>query len=293
MRIAKRKIKIGESVFKAIIFIFLFVATTLIVVPLLWGVINSFKNVDEYQIFENVLGFPQKIVFENYAHVLKALVIDVDGYPVGIFEMYVNSIIFAIGGSLIQTFVTCAVAYTIAKYDKPFSKFLYFFVLAASSLQIVGALPSEIQVAKFLGIYDNLIGMFVMRCHFLNIYFLFFYAGAKGISKSLYEAAEIDGAGEYRVFFTIGLPMMRSVFLTVFLLFAIASWNDYQVPMVYLPSYPTISYGVYHFFVSTNNNTSVPNRLTGCMFLLLPMLLIYIIFNKKLLENVSMGGVKE
>lgn len=293
MKILKNKSKIGEGVFMAIIFAFLLLATTLIVVPLLWGVINSFKNVDEYQIFENVLGFPKKFVFENYESVLKNLIVDVDGYSVGIFEMYFYSIVYAIGGSLIQAFVTCAVAYTIAKYDKPFSRFLYFFVLAASSLQIVGALPSEIQVAKALGIYDNLIGMFLMRCHFLNIYFLFFYASAKTISKSLYEAAEIDGAGEFKVFFSIGLPQLKSVFLTVFLLFAIASWNDYQVPMVYLPSYPTISYGVYYFFVTTNNNTSVPRRLTGCMFLLLPMLLIYIVFNNELLENVSMGGVKE
>lgn len=283
----------AEIAVLSVIFIGLLLLVLTLIVPLLWAFMTTFKDPNEYLLFENVLGFPKKIIFGNYKNAFGELSVNVNGYDVGILEMYFYSIVYAFGGSLVQTFVTCIVAYTIAKFPKRFSKILYFFVLVTSSLQIVGSLPSEMQVARFLKIYDNIVLMYIMRCHFLNMYFLFFYASAKMLPKSLFEAAEIDGANEVYCFFKIGLPLMKSIFITVFLLFSIASWNDYQVPMMYLPSYPTISYGIYIFFVSTNTTTSVPKRMAGCMFLLVPMLVLYLIFNKRLLENVAMGGLKE
>lgn len=293
---AKRLIKKVFSLEKLIIFLlfcFLTAACLFIVVPLVWGLMNSFKTATEYTILENVIGLPENWTFENYIKVFQDMYIDVDGFKVTIPEMYLNSILYAVGGGFIQAFITCIVAYTIARIDKPFSKFLYAFVLMTSSLQIVGALPSEIQMSKALGLYDSMLGMYVMRAHFLNVYFLFFYANAKALPKTMLEAAEIDGASEWGIFFKVAFPQMRGIFLTVFLLYSIAAWNDYQATMVYLPSYPTISYGVYKFFMTTNNLTSAPRTITGCMFLLVPMLVLYITCNKRLLQNVRMGGIKE
>ena len=288
-----KKIFSLEKVILAILFCFLASVCLFLIVPLIWGLITSFKTPVEYTVLENVIGLPENWTIENYLNVFKDMYIDVDGFKVTIPEMYLNSILYAVGGGFVQAFVTCIVAYTIARIDKPFSKFLYAFVLMVSSLQIVGALPSEIQMSKTLGLYDSMLGMYLMKCHFLNVYFLFFYANAKAIPKTMLEAAEIDGANEWQIFFKIGFPQMRGIFLTVFLLFAIAGWNDYQATMVYLPSYPTISYGVFKFFMTTNNLTSAPRTITGCMFLLVPMLVLYITCNKRLLQNVRTGGIKE
>ena len=282
-----------EKLIILILFCFLTVASLFIIVPLIWGLMNSFKTANEYTILENVIGLPENWTLENYIKVFEDMYVDVDGFKVTIPEMYLNSILYAVGGAFIQTFVTCIVAYTIARINKPFSKFLYGFVLFTTSLQIVGALPSEIQLSKQLGIYDSMLGMYLMKSHFLGVYFLFFYARAKSLPNSMLEAAEIDGANEWTIYFKVAFPQMRGIFLTVFLLYAISAWNDYQVTMVYLPSYPTISFGVYKFFMTTNNLTSAPRTITGCMFLLVPMLILYITCNKRLMQNVSLGGIKE
>ena len=80
--------------------------------------------------------------------------------------------------------------------------------------------------------------------------------------------------------------------MTVMLLRFIFYWNDYEVPLLYLPNYPVLARGVYELSLSTELN-AVPQRLAGCMVLLVPIMLIYFAFSKQLFGNISMGGLKE
>ena len=121
-----------------------------------------------------------------------------------------------------------------------------------------------------------------------------FKASFKGVPQSYYEAAEIDGANEFRIMCRIAFPMIVNTFWTVFLIHAITFWNDYQTIVLYLPSWPTLSYGLFKLSTSVIQGlNTVPMRMAGCMFLVIPVLIIYMIFNRRLLGNVSMGGVKE
>ena len=114
------------------------------------------------------------------------------------------------------------------------------------------------------------------------------------IPTSYSEAARIDGAGNLRIFISVVFPLVRNMFLTVFILHFITCWNEYQVPLLYLPSMPTVAFGVYEFTNSQLNElSSIPMKLTGCMLMLFPVLIVFAIFNKQLMEGVSMGGLKE
>ena len=126
------------------------------------------------------------------------------------------------------------------------------------------------------------------------MYYLVFYSSFTGVAKDFYEAAYLDGANEFTVMVCIGLPLVRYTFFTVLLLNFIGFWNDYQVPLIYLPSYPTVAYGVFSFSNSNDARlSSVPIRLTGCIMMLVPVLVLFVAFNKQLMGNVSMGGIKE
>ena len=132
-----------------------------------------------------------------------------------------------------------------------------------------------------------------MRANFLNTYFLIYYAQFKMIPRDYTEAAKIDGAHPFTIMTKIIFPLAAGTTATVFVLAFIGYWNDFQIPMVYLPSHPVAAFGMYQF-----QNTAIleiahtPTRLAGICLMALPIVIFYAIFNKKLNVNLSVGGIK-
>ena len=93
----------------------------------------------------------------------------------------------------------------------------------------------------------------------------------------------------------IMIPLAKNVFATIFLLRLIGLWNDYQTPLLYFPSKPTLSYGLYRFTTDTAGvaGTSTPLALATCFLLMIPILIVFLFTSEKLIGNVSVGGLKE
>ena len=286
-----------RSAFAVIFFILLVLYCISLFLPLGWGLLTTFKSRGEFR--TNILGFPQDFTFSNYIYAFQNMDVPVPlgngqiGYST-LMMQFVNSFLYAGGCALAAAIVICITAYATAKFDYFFSKIIYAIVVITMVLPIVGALPSEIQMARLFGLFDSIPGMWIMRANFLGIYYLVFYSTFKGVAKEYSEAAYIDGASEWRVMTRVLLPIVSPIFLTVVLLKFIEFWNDYQIPLIYLPSYPTVSYGVFTFGnTNATEASSVPMGLTGCFLLLLPVLVIFLVFSKRLIGNVSMGGIKD
>ena len=89
------------------------------------------------------------------------------------------------------------------------------------------------------------------------------------------------------------LPMVRTTILALFILGFIGSWNDYQTPMVYLPSMPTIAYGLFRFRYSSDSLVSaIPMQITGCVVVMIPIMILFIVFRNKIMGNLALGGIK-
>ena len=135
--------------------------------------------------------------------------------------------------------------------------------------------------------------LWIMKANFLGIYFLVFHAEFKGIPKEYAEAAKIDGAGNFTILFRIMLPLVRNTIFVIMLIKFIEFWNDYQTPLVFLPSYPTLAYGVFTLATtSINKMSTVPMRMASAVMMLIPILVVFLIFQKKIMSNVSVGGIK-
>ena len=132
-----------------------------------------------------------------------------------------------------------------------------------------------------------------MKMNFLGMYFLVFYATFKSLSWGYAESAFIDGASHWTVMTRIMLPLVKTSFLAIFILNFIVYWNDYQAPMLYLPSYPTMAYGLFYMkFIATQGFGKIPMQLTGCIILSIPSLVLFIAFQGKLMGNLTVGGLK-
>ena len=148
-------------------------------------------------------------------------------------------------------------------------------------------------MAKDLGIYDSQLGLWFMSATFLGIYYLMFYSIFKGLSWEYAEAAFIDGAGHWQILLRIMLPLIKNTFLVIFLLNFIARWNDYQTPWIFLPNTPTAAVGVQFFSVGGEIGMGgVPIKLAASILLMLPVIVLFLIFRKKLVGNLTLGGIK-
>ena len=279
------------SSFFIVLFVFLIIYSLLFVGLLVWAMISSFKTPRDFQ--TNPVGLPEKIV-NNFAEAIKLYKIQVGGvkgrplyamFP----QMLYNSVLYSVGCALFNTGVTCLTAYCCARYKYRMSKIVYAVVLITMTIPIVGSLPSQIQVAQTLRIYNTVWGMWLQSATFLGLYFLVFYETFASLPNSFFEAARIDGAGDFSLIFRIALPLAKNVFFTIFLLNFITYWNDYQTPLLFLKSMPVLSYGLY---LITQSNAYVPMIMAAATVVLAPVVLIFIFANKKLMGNLTVGGVK-
>ena len=186
------------------------------------------------------------------------------------------------------------VAYATARFKYGFSKVVYAFVIVTMALPIVGSMASEIIMLNNLGIFDTFPSMFILRFNFLSIYFLILHAQFSSLPMDYTEAAKIDGASNLRIMLQVIIPQSLNTIVTVFVLSFISYWNDYQIPLLYLPSYPTAAYGIYDFVVqnSAGEGAYVPTQLAATIIMTLPIIIVFIIANKRIRVSVAMGGIK-
>lgn len=301
----KRK-KHNISVYSVLCFTILILYSLLMVFFVLWSIITSLKT--EIDFSKHPLSLPQKWMFSNYSVAFKYFKIEFteleNGSPVTyayyLSDMLGNSILYALGCTFFATMVPCLVAYACAKYNFKFNKIIIGAVLFAMAVPIVGSLPSEIKIARAIGFYDTLWGNWLMKANFLGMYFLVFYANFKEIPWDYAEAIFIDGGNHYTVLNRVMLPLSKTTIFAVAVLLFIGFWNDYQTPLTFLPSMPTASYGLYYFTYATNmtdpvthvNISSIPMRITGCIILMIPMIILFIIMRKRIMGNLTVGGIK-
>lgn len=261
----------------------------------LWALFTAFK--DPLLDFRNNAWGPPAQLCWNISYVFSQFVVDVNTATrvavVGIWEMYGYSVLYAFGCAFFNTLVPCITAYLCARFKYKFSRAVHTAVLVTMVIPVVGSLPSELRMAQMLGLYDQIWGMWILKANFLGMYFLVFYNIFKALPASYTEAAKIDGAGNMQVLLHIALPLVRNTFFTVFLIYFITYWNDYQTPLLYLPSYPTIAQGMYTVAITPTQGMSyVPMRISAAILMLVPILVLFLCFQKRLLGNLTVGGVK-
>ena len=241
--------------------------------------------------------------FYTYRHIFMDFVVTTDpmkGHPpreVGILEMYGNSALYSVGCAFTGTLVPYITAYACARYKYKFSRFIHTLVLFVMMVPIVGSTPSQMSIANALGLLNNHVGLWIMSGNFLGLHFLVFYDICKSFPESYSEAAKIDGATNMQVFIHVATPLLINTFWTVFLLKWVGFWNTYQTAQLFLPSYPVLAMGLNRIMNSNADSlrfdhTATPARMEAIAMTAIPVCIVFAIFQKRLLGNLTVGGIK-
>ncbi|MBE7100859.1 MAG: carbohydrate ABC transporter permease [Clostridiales bacterium] len=265
-----------------------------------------FTSVNTIPVYDEKIYFPGakewKWGFKNYVNVFKSFSVtetlsNQTTIQADFFAMTFNSILFA----GLAAFAKCAaiylVAYATSRYAYVFSKLIYTFVIVAMVIPIIGSTPSQIVIIKALGLYEKMTGVALVAFSFLGMYFLVVHAVLQALPKDYAEAAYLDGASEWTVMIKIMLPLVWPTIATIFLIVFIENWNSYGYILIYLRSYPTLSYGVFKQLQTSGDYSNLmyhpTMKIAGAYLVALPVITLFIVFRNKLMKNVTMGGVKE
>ena len=278
----------------SILFVVLCLYVLARVVLFIWAFMTACKDdLMDYPV--NKTGFPKDFyLFKNIGEVYRLGKMKPSDIEYDLIKMFGNSFLYAFGCAFARASVTCLMAYLAARYAYKISSLIYTIVIVTMIVPIVGSLPSEIEIAHALNIYNEIWGMWIMRANFLGMYFLVFYEFFKSLPRSYTEAAEIDGAGDMTIMLKIAFPLVLYTYLSVFLIYFIEYWNDYQIPKALMPYKPTIAYAMFCYANASGVNglTNAPYVMTMALLVLIPILTIFLCFHKRLLGNLNIGGIK-
>lgn len=260
-------------------------------VPLAWLLVNATKTQED--LFSSFgLWFGDS--FSLWDNIVTTLTYD-DGVFV---RWFGNTVLYVVVGAGGATFLAILGGYALAKFDFPGKRGVFALVIGAVAVPGTAlAVPTFLMFSQ-LGltntpwavIIPSLISPF-------GLYLMWTFA-AEAIPGELLEAARIDGAGEFRTFFRVSLPLLAPGIVTVLLFTMVATWNNYFLPLIMLRDsswYPlTLGLNAWNAQAATAGGEAIFNLvITGALLTILPLVAAFLLLQRYWQSGLAAGSVKE
>lgn len=251
-----------------------------ILVPLYFTVVTALKTPAEAGTF----SLPSSWQWHNFADAWNKV-----NYP----KAALNSAIVTVCAVALTLLTNTFVAYAVARnMDKRFFRFLYYFFIAAMFVPFpVVMLP----IAKQFGSWhlDNVPGLILLYVVLGLGTNLFIATGfIRSIPTALEEAARLDGAGTWRIFWTIIFPLMGPINATIAITTALWAWNDFLMPLIVLTDQTSQTIPLAQYVFSSQFATNYPMAFSSYLMALAPILIVYLFAQKWVISGVMRGAVK-
>ena len=230
----------------------------------------------------------ENFTLQNFVTAMQVL--DVNG--TSFFGMVWNSIVYSVGSMILTLFVHSCTTYVVCKYKFIGANFLYGMVLITMMIPIYGAMPAAFRAYKAIGIYDNWGILVTALGGFSSGTFLILYAFWKGVPWEYAEASFIDGAGHFQVFINVMLPLVLPAASVLFLTGFIGHWNEVMSIALFMPSLPTLSYGLYVYEEIMRYKANQPAFFSGIFIATIPCFLLFVFFQNTIMQTIHIGGLK-
>ena len=262
----------------------LVVATLVVVLPLLYMILSSFKSTGDL-VTRDLVVFPSTWKASNYADAA-----DTVPFP----RLFLNSLIVTAVGAGIKVFLAIITAYALVFVRFPGKKFVFWGILATLMVPPqVSVLPNYIFITSIGGqdTYWGIIlpglgtgfGTFLLRQSFLTL------------PASIVEAAEVDGAGHWKRMWKIVVPISLPAIATVALVNVVFEWNDYLWPLVIVsnPDMMTLPVGLTLLSNSESSVSSYGIVMAGTVLVVLPVLVVFAALQRHIVSGLTQGAVKD
>jgi N-acetylglucosamine transport system permease protein len=261
----------------------------IVIAPLVWTLISAFKTSAE--IFSSPFTLPASWGLENFR----------SAWTKENFGTYFKNTIVIVGSALIIVMTLGSMcAYVLARFRFPGNRFIYYMMLACLTFPIFLAIVPLFRLMKSFPIFHFQLlnrqpGLVIVYVAFALPFTVFFlYPFFKRLPSEIAEAAAVDGAGEWRTFFQVMLPMARPGLASVAIFNFLGLWNQYLLPIALNTDQDNyvLSQGMGRFASQAGYNVDFGSLFAAVVITVVPVLIMYVIFQRQLAGSVSQGTMK-
>ena len=277
----KKKITSGKVVYTILKYAVVLLLTISMLVPFIWMVSASFKTNLEIFTFP-IKWIPEVFHFENYTNVWER-----SNYPV----LFINTVKLTVIITVLQLVTSTMAAYAFSKIKFPERDKLFLLYLATQMVPYQVVMIPQFSIIREMGLVNSHWSLILIQAFSPMGVFLikqFF----DGIPDELIEAARIDGLGDWGIYSKIMLPLSKSAMITSAILTITSTWNDFLAPLIYLsdPDLYTIQLGLRN--LTSQYTTEYGQIMAASVISVIPILVIYCIFQNFFQEGLVSGAVK-
>lgn len=269
-----------DNTLRLLIYLILAAFCVVMIIPYVWMLLNSFKL--QAEIAQNKSILPQIWTIKNYIKVFNT---------VPIMRWFRNSVLVTGSATVIILFTSTIVGFVFAKYNFKAKTLLFWFILATMMVPAQATMIPSFLLINRLGLYDKLPALVVPGMIsgfgiFLCRQFI------EDVPDSLCEAAIIDGAKDFFIYWRIIIPLIRPAIGALTIFTFLQYWSDYLNPLLYInrPLNMTLSLAI--SFFSTQRSSDVGAIMAAATLVMLPVTVVFLLFQKQFIKGIAITGMK-
>lgn len=278
-----RSMRRQKFVRNALLLLLLIGIAILVIIPVLWMLSTSFKPKSQW-FLPQIHWIPQTFTWENYQNILNN-----DTLP--IVRWFMNSLLLSGSITLLILVIDSLAAYAYARMEFPGRRPLFTLLVATLFLPgIMFLVPNFLTVAR-LGWLNNYLG--VITPALAGVFGVFFMRQFfESLPRELEEAAQIDGASQFQTFFYIALPLAKPALATLGIITFLGAWNDFLWPLLILRDRALLTLPPGLRTLQGAYTSEYGQMMAGAAITAVPVLILYIILQRYVVESVQTSGLK-
>lgn len=269
---------VAAAAARVVAYVFLAVLAVAILYPLLWAILNGFKS--NLEIFANPWGLPSSLRWENYQR----------AWDLGVVRYLLNSVIVT-GGSVVTVILFSSMAaYALTRYRIPFAAVLTGFILGGMMLAPAVALIPLFRLLQAIGIFNTYWALIVLYTAF-RIPFTVFLIRAYMItlSREMEDAAIVDGASTWQIFWLVVMPLSRPIIVSAALLQALFAWNEFAFALVFINDTDLKTLPVGLLQMQGRVLSDWPVLFAALVLASIPMIIVFLLGQRQFIRGLSEG----
>ena len=276
--------KAKKHIFAIIIYIFLSVWAVMVIFPFYWMLLTSVKSYGDYNSEYIPAFFTLSPTLENFAEAFTA---------VSLGQYFVNTLIFTLLTTALMLAVTIPAAFAFSRVEFRGRDALFTLYLALMMIPNELVIITNFRTITDMGLRNTYSGLILPSI--TSVFFIYLLKeNFEQIPDELYKAAKVDGTSDFKYMMRVMVPICKPTIITITVLKVIECWNSYIWPRLITDdeAYFLVSNGIQEIRENGFGRENIPAMMAAVTVISLPLIILFIVFRRKIMEGVSRGGTK-
>lgn len=281
---SRQPIQVRSTVSRVLVNAFLLFWAALVIFPMVWLTYSTFKT--DREIFFDPWSLPAVLQWNNFQRAW------VEAH---IGDYFLNSLIVVLPSLALILFISAMTSYVLARFPFPGNRFIFYAFMAGMLFPVFLALIPLFFLVKDLRMLSTYQGLILVYVAYSLPFSIFFMTGFfRSLPSELHEAAIIDGANQYQVFFRIMLPLAQAGLISIGIFNFLGMWNQYLLPVVLMTKADRylLTQGLAYMLHQQYYQSDWSGLFAAVTIIMIPTVIVYILFQNQIQKGITVGALK-